>query len=416
MKKNQSLGKNIFLLFSVKMSGFLLPLVTLPYLARILGAEEFGRVAVAQSMALVLSVLIEYGFSLSATRDAARYRDDPEKMASLVCRVHGAKFFLAAVALLAAMTSVKFAGGISGIPFATGAWIYALVIGISPIWYYQGLERVKLFSMLDIAGKAISVILIILLVGAEGAPWVLFLQSAGPAVTAVVSIFWLYRSVEFKTPRVSHVVAGLREGASMFVFRAAISLYTLANVFVLGIFVGPIQVAYFAGAEKLARGAASMIGPVSQAVYPRVARLVFEDRSAAIRLVQKTMMGMLLGTTAVSILVYVFSPEITMLVFGPGYGPVAEMMRGMIWIVPLIATGNVLGIQWMLALKMDKEFNFAVIAAGVVNLVMAALLSREWGAKGMVVACVISEAMVVILILRALLRRKALPLIMKISS
>lgn len=416
MKKNQSLGKNIFLLFSVKMSGFLLPLVTLPYLARILGAEEFGRVAVAQSMALVLSVLIEYGFSLSATRDAARYRDDPEKMASLVCRVHGAKFFLAAVALLAAMTSVKFVGGISGIPFATGAWIYALVIGISPIWYYQGLERVKLFSMLDIAGKAISVILIILLVGAEGAPWVLFLQSAGPAVTAVVSIFWLYRSVEFKTPRVSHVVAGLREGASMFVFRAAISLYTLANVFVLGIFVGPIQVAYFAGAEKLARGAASMIGPVSQAVYPRVARLVFEDRSAAIRLVQKTMMGMLLGTTAVSILVYVFSPEITMLVFGPGYGPVAEMMRGMIWIVPLIATGNVLGIQWMLALKMDKEFNFAVIAAGVVNLVMAALLSREWGAKGMVVACVISEAMVVILILRALLRRKALPLIMKISS
>ena len=416
MKKNQSLGKNIFLLFSVKMSGFLLPLVTLPYLARILGAEEFGRVAVAQSMALVLSVLIEYGFSLSATRDAARYRDDPEKMASLVCRVHGAKFFLAAVALLAAMTSVKFAGGISGIPFATGAWIYALVIGISPIWYYQGLERVKLFSMLDIAGKAISVILIILLVGAEGAPWVLFLQSAGPAVTAVVSIFWLYRSVEFKTPRVSHVVAGLREGASMFVFRAAISLYTLANVFVLGIFVGPIQVAYFAGAEKLARGAASMIGPVSQAVYPRVARLVFEDRPAAIRLVQKTMVGMLLGTTAVSILVYVFSPEITMLVFGPGYGPVAEMMRGMIWIVPLIATGNVLGIQWMLALKMDKEFNFAVIAAGVVNLVMAALLSREWGAKGMVVACVISEAMVVILILRALLRRKALPLIMKISS
>ncbi|CAN7352922.1 oligosaccharide flippase family protein [Variovorax paradoxus] len=416
MKKNLSLGKNIFLLFSVKMSGFLLPLVTLPYLARVLGAEEFGRVAVAQSMALVLSVLIEYGFSLSATRDAARYRHEPEKMASLVCRVHGAKIFLSVVALLAATASLKFVGGISGVAFATGAWIYALVIGISPIWYYQGIERVKLFSMLDITGKAISVILIILLVQAEDASWVLFLQAAGPAATAAVSIFWLYRSVEFKIPRFSHVLSGLREGASMFVFRAAISLYTLANVFVLGIFVGPIQVAYFAGAEKLARGAASMIGPVSQAVYPRVARLVFEDRPAAIRLVQKTMAGMFLGAIAVSILVYVFSSEITMLVFGPAYGPVAEMMRGMIWIVPLIATGNVLGIQWMLALKMDKEFNFAVIAAGLVNLMVAALLSREWGAKGMVVACVLSEAMVVILILRALLRKKALPLIMKTSS
>lgn len=118
------------------------------------------------------------------------------------------------------------------------------------------------------------------------------------------------------------------------------------------------------------------------------------------------MAGMFLGAIAVSILVYVFSSEITMLVFGPAYGPVAEMMRGMIWIVPLIATGNVLGIQWMLALKMDKEFNFAVIAAGLVNLMVAALLSREWGAKGMVVACVLSEAMVVILILRALLRKK----------
>lgn len=171
------------------MSGFLLPLVTLPYLARVLGAEEFGRVAVAQSMALVLSVLIEYGFSLSATRDAARYRHEPEKMASLVCRVHGAKIFLSVVALLAATASLKFVGGISGVAFATGAWIYALVIGISPIWYYQGIERVKLFSMLDITGKAISVILIILLVQAEDASWVLFLQAAGPAATAAVSIF-----------------------------------------------------------------------------------------------------------------------------------------------------------------------------------------------------------------------------------
>jgi len=197
----------------------------------------------------------------------------------------------------------------------------------------------------------------------------------------------------------------------MFIFRAAISLYTLANVFVLGLFVSPVQVAFFASAEKLVRGAASAIGPVSQAIYPRVARLVMEDRPASIRLVQRTLVWMGSATLAGAVFACVVSPEVTRAFFGPGYEPVAGMVRGLVWIVPLIAVGNVLGIQWMLALKMDREFNAAVICAGVINLIAAACLARSWGANGMVAASILSETVVVVLILYALVKRRALPLL-----
>ena len=220
MKKNQSLGKNIFLLFLVKVSGFLLPLVTLPYLARVLGAEEYGRVAVAQSMALLLSVFIEYGFSLSATREAARHRNEPERMASLTSRVHGAKVLLSIVALVAAMLWARSIGGESTTTFASGAWIYALAIGISPIWYYQAIEKVRLFSMLDIAGKAVSVALIILLVGRDDAAWVLFFQSVGPAATALISIFWLQICLIQGSSAVRHLGRAPRRSVNVYLSRS----------------------------------------------------------------------------------------------------------------------------------------------------------------------------------------------------
>lgn len=411
MKTNQSLRRNIALLFLVKASGFVLPLLTLPFLARVLGPEELGVVVVAQSMALLFGVVVEYGFSLSATRDIARHRGDPVQVAELVCRVHSAKVMLSVVALALALLAARFVPGMGNMTFALGAWAYATVIGFSPAWFFQGMESLRLMSVMDIAGKAASVALIYMCVGSDGAEHVLFLQSLGPAVAVALSMVWMYRSVDFRAPRVTQALWGLKEGGSMFIFRAAISLYTLANVFVLGLFVGPVQVAYFAGAEKLVRGAASAIGPVSQAIYPRVARLVVEDRQASIRLVQRTLLWMGTVTFAGAVFACLVSPQVTRLFFGPGYEPVAGMLRGLVWIVPLIAVGNVLGIQWMLALKMDREFNVAVICAGVVNLIAAACLARSWGATGMVAASVLSEAVVVALILHALIKRRALPLL-----
>ena len=97
-----SLLRNVFILFIVKFSGYIVPLAALPYLARVLGPGDFGSVAVAQSLSMLLSVIVEYGFVLSATREVSQFRSSPSKLKDIASRVLGAKIFLAVVALLLA--------------------------------------------------------------------------------------------------------------------------------------------------------------------------------------------------------------------------------------------------------------------------------------------------------------------------
>ncbi len=406
-----SLLRNVFILFIVKFSGYIVPLAALPYLARVLGPGDFGSVAVAQSLSMLLSVIVEYGFVLSATREVSQFRSSPSKLKDIASRVLGAKIFLAVVALLLACLSSLCINSIRDLNFAIGAWLYAVAIGLSPGWYFQGVERLKFFSMVDIFGKFFGVALIFIFVKSSGeASMVLYLQSSGAVIGAFSGLAFLYRNVSFSWPNIKDCTCGLRFGFSMFIFRAAISLYTLANVFVLGLFVTPVEVAFFAGAEKLVRGVSGVIGPISQAVYPRVALLVNEDQRAAIMLVQRTFVVMFGGTIFIAAAVFIFSHKITGLVFGAGYEPMEKIMSSLVWILPLISIGNVLGIQWMLSLKMDKEFNFSVITAGFLNLVTSLIFTNYFGVTGMVVACVLSEAVVVLLITTILAKRKMLPL------
>ncbi|MDL9998094.1 oligosaccharide flippase family protein [Variovorax sp. J22P240] len=400
----------MLLLFLVKFSGYIVPLAALPFLARVLGPVKLGEVVIAQSLALMLSVVIEYGFSISATREVSRHRASQEAVRTIVSNVFSAKLVLALLALLLAFcASVAVASLHDGL-LVLGAWIYAAAIGFSPSWYFQGTEKLRTFSLIDIAGKFLGVGLIFALVRGPGdASQVLLLQSIGAATATLVCIRMQYVEVRFKRPTLKQCRHGLKDGFGMFVFRLAISLYTLANVFVMGIYAAPKAVAYFASAEKLVRGASSLIGPVSQALFPRVTSLIQTDRAAAIRLVRLALAGMFAGTCLFSLGIALFAGDITRIFFGPGYEPVAELMRSLVWIIPLIGLGNVLGIQWMLSLGLDKEFNLCVIAAGAINVCAAAFAAKLYGAAGMVAASLLAESVVVLLVVATLKRKRLLP-------
>lgn len=404
------LARSMALLFLVKFSGYVVPLAALPFLARVLGPVKLGEVVIAQSLALMLSVVIEYGFSISATRDISRHRASPETVRTIASHVFSAKLALTLLALLLAVcASVAVASLHDGL-LVLGAWIYAAAIGFSPSWYFQGTEKLRRFSEIDIAGKFLGVGLIFACIkGPSDASQVMLLQSIGAAVATLICIRMQYAEVLFRRPTLKECRIGLKDGFGMFVFRLAISLYTLANVFVMGIYATPMAVAYFASAEKLVRGASSLIGPVSQALFPRVTSLVQNDRAAAIRLVRLALVGMLASTCLFSLGIALFAGEITRVFFGHGYEPVAELMRGLVWIIPLIALGNVLGIQWMLSLGLDKEFNLCVTAAGAINVCAAALAAKFYGAAGMVGASLLAESIVVLLVVATLKRKRLLP-------
>lgn len=390
--------RNAGSLYAVQLTSFLLPLLAVPYLARILGPEIWGLVVFAQSFALWLGLWVEYGFNLSATREVASGRTERDRVREVVAGVLGAKGLLVIPVLLIGLIGVFAIPAFRREPlYLWLALLTAVAQGLSPLWYFQGVERMTFPAAVDVAAKTLTVVGIFLIVREPGHGWkVLALQGGWGLLGSGIAIAWMYREVGFAVPRLRNAVASLRMGWTMFLFRGSVSLYTTANAFILGMMAPTGQVAFFGGAEKLTKMLTALLSPVSQAFYPHLSKLADRELDRA-RVIARISFGLMVGMGLVGAVVLVWlAPLWIRLVLGPQYGPAVPVLRILAITVPLVAASNVLGIQWMLPLRMDRAFNRIIMTAGVVNLVLAVLLVRPYGALGMAAAVVTAEGLVTV--------------------
>lgn len=372
------------------------PLVTIPYVARVLGVAGWGLVAFAQSFGMYVSVLGEYGFTLSATREVARYRDEPDKLIEIVSGVLGAK------ALLGAGTLALAFGAHFWIPiFRThplllwGGLFWALGRMATMMWYFQGRERMRGVAWIDTVTQTLAAIAIIVLVRRPVDGWrVLGLQGLGYWLSFVIGLALTYRELSPQFPRWRPVCAALRMGWSLFLYRGSVSLYTAGNAFILGLFVSPVWVGYYAGAEKIARAFLGLLNPVNQALYPRLSHLVYHARERAVRLARVAVAVMGCGGAALGALVFALAPLLVRMILGPGYDHAVPVLRILSLLLPLIALSYVFGLQWMLPLGMDRAFNAIILTAGIINIGLAVVLAPAYLALGMAWSVVSAETFV----------------------
>ena len=410
------LVQNALSLYGVQIATYVIPLVTIPYLARVLGVAGWGLVAIAQGFGSYVGILGEYGFGLSATREVARHREDREKLALTLAGVLGAKLMLVAVSFPLAFVAGRWVPVFRDHPaLLWSGMFWALAQGFSVMWYFQGLERMRLVATLDISAKVLATAGVFLLVRRPEDGWrFLVLQGCGFLISAAVGLFLVYREVSFRMPSWAGSWEALRMGWSMFLFRSSVSLYTAGNAFILGIFVSPELVGYYAGAEKISRAFLGILNPISQTLYPRLSHLVSHAQDRAARLARISI-GIMGGAgLAMGAVVFLLAPVIVRMVLGVHFAAAIPVLRVLALLVPLVAIGNVLGIQWMLPLGMDSAFNKIILAAGVINLSLALVLAPAYTDMGMAWAVVIAETFVSATMYLLLRSRKLDPLSYKV--
>ncbi len=355
-------------------------------------------VVFAQSLAMWLSLVLEYGFGLSATRDIARKREDRNHLIQVVAGVLGTKTALALGTLLFALVLYWIVPVLQQSPeYLLLAWFSAAAQGFNPLWYFQGTERLQLPAMLGIGARFLATILTFVVVqGPDDGARLLALQAVAGLLASVVASIWMYREVPFRWPKFEETLFAFRSGWTMFFFRSAVSLYTTANGFILGLFVAPAMVGFYGGAEKINKAVLAMLNPISQVLYPRMNYLMARDSKRAASVAHLSLM--LMGGIGLALggIVAAGAPLIISILLGPGYEPAVAVLRVLAIILPLVALSNVLGIQWMLPLGLDRPFNTIILIAGLINLGLAIFLAPRYGPLGMAWAVVSSEAFVTV--------------------
>ena len=393
---HHKLVQNVLALYGVHFAKYILPLVSLPYLTRVLGPTAWGVLAIAQAYAQYVSLLVEYGFGMAATREVAHHSNDRDQLAELLAGVLGAEALLVSFAVAASFVAQRWVPIFQSHPALLWAGLFwALPQAVTPLWYFSGQERMRFTAFLDISTRTVYVAGLLVFIHSPSDVWkVLALQGVTSSFSMGLVLFLIYREIPFRFPTPSLVWQALRKGWTMFLFLSSSSLYTSANIFILGLFVSPQLVGYYAGAEKIGKLPLQLFNPIQVALYPRLSNLAHHSPNKAAQLVRYgiVVMGGVAGMMALAIILC--APLLVKILLGPGFESAIPVVQVLALLVPLIALSNTLGIQWMLPLGMDRIFNTIILSSGLLNLVLAVLLVSRYTYMGMAWAVVITEVVV----------------------
>jgi polysaccharide transporter, PST family len=379
-------SQNALALYAYQAAVTLLPLITLPYLARVLGPAELGRVVLVQSFSWVLGHLVHYGFDLSGPRALARRRGDRAAMARTVADVTGAKLVLAAGCGVLSLSALLVVPQFRAEPTLV-AWGCALAVlhGLRPGWFFLGIERMRPVAAIDLAILVLSAGALVALVRDAGDGWVvLAIWTTGAAAGVLANGALMYRLVPAVRPRAVEVAAHLRESWNLFVATGAASLYTTANVFLLSLVAPAAAVGQFAAAERVTRAASRFVPPIATAVFPRVTWLLSTGAEARARRLAVIALGVLVALgVGLAALLAAFAEPIVTVVFGPGYEPAVPVLRILALLLPLVAITTALGQHWLIARGLDRSVTLVTLAAGALNVVLVLVLVPSVGLTGM---------------------------------
>jgi PST family polysaccharide transporter len=389
------LRRNIFALSILQVMNYAAPLVTVPYLSRVLGPERFGLLALAQAVIVYFDLITDYGFNFSATRQIANHREDRAALSRVFWSTLVAKTALMLVCALVLSVLLQVVPGLHRHALLYAA-AFLTVVGsaLFPVWLFQGLEQMKYLTMgLALARLGSIPALILLVKRSDDYVRAAAIQGAVPIIAALIAmpIVWKHIGIQAYRPTRSEIVASLKEGRHLFLSNTAMYLFGSTTVLLLGWVAGNTQVGYYSAADKLIKAASSLVNPVTQALFPHLNSLRTISDSVAIKVIRKSLVWVGSMALAASVGTFVIAAPLGHTLLGPEFGPSVSVLRVMAPLLLILALNNILGTQTMVVFGLDALVSRIALRCVIANAVLTMVLAGSWGARGAAAATVMSS-------------------------
>lgn len=406
----KKLAINFSSLTVLQISNYIFPLITFPYLVRVLGPDNFGLANFALAFLVYFNTIIDYGFQFSATRSIAQANNSEEKVNELFNLTFYSKLFLLIP------VSILYSTLIFSIPFfsenlAVYFIVYFILIGNSlfPVWYFQGIERMHFITIFNVIFRAIGVVLIFLLVLEQEdlLNYLVINSSVSLAIgIAAISFIYLKNLSDFQFPGLDKVKLHLKKSFDLFTSQFFIMLYTTSNTFVLGLISDNTAVGYFTGADKIRNAVQNIGGIGGQTIFPHISSLFNESKVRANKFLNKYIL--LFGSLSLisSLTIFIFAKEIVLLILGHQYLDSISVLRVLAFLPFIIFLSNVFGIQFMLGQGFDRAFRKVILTGAIVNLILLAIFVPIYDAVGTALSMLVTEVLITSLMIIFYIKNK----------
>jgi len=262
------------------------------------------------------------------------------------------------------------------------------------------MEQMKYITIIQVVIRSIVTVLIFLLIKEESDYLLLvLLNSVAQVMIGIfgVIIVLLKFQVRFKLPSLEEIKIQLKSGWNIFQSMIAINIYTTSNTFILGLFASEAVVGYYVAADKIRLAFQGIQSVLSQSVFPYVNSLVKQSYEKYILFIKRLLKLEFVIGFSVSLLLFIFSPQLTELLLGEKFAASGELLRIIASLPILISLSNLFGIQIMLPLGYDKSFNLIISLSALLHIFILFVLVPKYFAVGTSVAVVITEFVVTLL-------------------
>ena len=392
--QERSLAKNYIFNILYQLAAIAFPLVTTPYLSRVLGAEGIGRFSFAGSIISYFVLIATLGTSLYGQRLIARVQHQPK------VRTH----FFVELQLLRSITAVLSAGAFCLLlPHTVDPLLYAVIavqilaVAADISWFYQGLEHFGRIAFSTLVGKGAACLLIFLLVK-ERADLVTYAAIYVGALLLSYLPMWLtlphylVRVRRWRPKLRAHFLLAL----GLFLSQLAIQIYTVVDKTMIGLITrSEAQNGYYEQAQRLIRVGVMLVTAMGAVVASRVALLHKEKKKEELSLLLHRSARLALALSlplcgGIMLIAERFTP----LFFGEGYTPVISLLLVLAPMIPVIGISNVIGVQLFAATGRERLLSLSVGCGALLNIALNLILIPRHGALGAAVASLVAEVLV----------------------
>lgn len=397
----QKLKSNFLSLTTLQAVNYILPLLTLPYLVKVLGIDYFGLLAFATATIAYFGILTDYGFNLTATKEISVHRDNREKTIEIFSAVMSIKLFLLFLSFLLLSILV-----LSFQKFSEHWEIYLLTFGsvigqfLFPVWFFQGMERMKYITYLNLISKSIFTIAIFVFVQEKSDIYLVPLFfSLGAMIAGALSLYVIYKefNITFQFQKLKVLKIYLIEGWHVFLSRFYVSMYTTTNLMLLGLLTNNVIVGYYAIAEKIVLAIAGIFEPLNQTIYPYLARKYQEDFELFVNFLKKTALIFIASSSVFVLFSEYFIEGIVYLVNGNYESNISYLLSFFLLRVFTYPFGGLLS-NSLIIMKETKYYMRVMNYTVLLNFLLVPFAIYAYEAIGLIIAFLLVTFMHVLLL------------------
>ncbi len=383
-------------------SNLLFPLITFPYLSRVLGPEGTGKTAFAFSFISYFILIASIGIPIYGIREVARVRDNKAALSALVQEL---------MILHAIATGISFLGFL-GVMFVNHKVqqesLLFLVVSFSiPLslltvdWLYQGLEEYAFITIRSLIFSVISIGFLFLFVHQQGDYVINAAISVLAALGASILNFWHARKIIFH-PRIQSwdFRRHIRPLTIMYSLNFLVSVYVNIDTVMLGFLSTAQRVGYYSGAMKLTKMLLGIVTSFGTVLIPRLSYyLAVGQKSEFERMLHLSISFVLLLCLPITVALIALGKEIVVVMMGVQYLPSIACLSITAPIIILIGLTNIFAFQILYPLGMEKKVVLSVGLGAISAVVLNWLLIPRWGHLGAAWASLLAEFVVFLVLI-----------------